>query len=299
MYRDTRQEGEMSKDTSIAWAKEVLKQLTLGAPAEMKGAIEQIAGYLVTLFASLREAGNIDDSDLMEQIGWVASLAAGGAHPMWPMWAGRHGVDSLVTVMNGGEFKLRDVAQSIGDLYRADGYHGGRFGLVGKMPGHLSGYMGTRLATEKSRDPALAMPELQEFVERLTSDEMPCLPGCKGYGITYTTRGPADQEEMKREGYSPLGFGRSKHNYLPAGAVDIHAISDGTETYKGDLIPDGKANWNMEHYRHAAEALGERMGLEWGGRWESADGPHFQVPSESFMNVGVPVADSIGGLGMR
>lgn len=43
-------------------------------------------------------------------------------------------------------------------------------------------------------------------------------------------------------------------------------------------IKDGKALWNNANWGYIG-LLGEKQGLEWGGRWTFKDYPHFQVPN--------------------
>jgi peptidoglycan L-alanyl-D-glutamate endopeptidase CwlK len=59
--------------------------------------------------------------------------------------------------------------------------------------------------------------------------------------------------------------GRSWHNFRLA--YDI-AIFDA----RGRYVEDG-SDWR---YQRAGE-IGERVGLEWGGRWSKPDASHFQV----------------------
>lgn len=45
------------------------------------------------------------------------------------------------------------------------------------------------------------------------------------------------------------------------------------------FVVDGKPSWRDDHPWEAIGMLGETLGLEWGGRWESfPDRPHFQYP---------------------
>lgn len=60
--------------------------------------------------------------------------------------------------------------------------------------------------------------------------------------------------------------GRSKHNHQPSSALDFC------------VLIAGKVSWHAAEYE-AAGAIGERLGLVWGGRWSSIkDYPHLEMP---------------------
>jgi hypothetical protein len=80
---------------------------------------------------------------------------------------------------------------------------------------------------------------------------------------TYRTR--AKQAEYKSMGkhYTRTGAGSSKHQYGLA----------------VDLVPivNGQAQWHNLHLWRKVGAIGERLGLRWGGRWRSPFDPgHFE-----------------------
>lgn len=53
-----------------------------------------------------------------------------------------------------------------------------------------------------------------------------------------------------------------------------------------DVVPveNGKLNWNSKMW-NIIGSLGERVGLEWGGRWKFIDKPHFQISGYSVKNL--------------
>lgn len=84
-------------------------------------------------------------------------------------------------------------------------------------------------------------------------------------------RGEKAQNEAFRTGNSKLKFPRSRHNSLPAEAVDV--------------VPyvNGKISWDADYYKplalhilHTAETLG--VPLTWGGNFKKfVDMPHFEL----------------------
>lgn len=57
----------------------------------------------------------------------------------------------------------------------------------------------------------------------------------------------------------------SRHGLVPAEAFDVC------------VMLNGKCLWSFNEYKVVGE-IGEKIGLIWGGRWESKDGPHLQQP---------------------
>jgi len=95
----------------------------------------------------------------------------------------------------------------------------------------------------------------------------------KGYNviITATYRSFAEQDALYAQGRTKPGQrvtnargGQSNHNYRVA----------------FDMCPldaAGKADWNNAAAFKALGAIGESVGLSWGGRWKSfPDMPHFE-----------------------
>lgn len=91
-------------------------------------------------------------------------------------------------------------------------------------------------------------------------------------------RGKAEQDAAVASGASRLRWPNSKHNSIPADAVDVAPLVGGV------------VSWDWAHYRALAplvrrewmamEDTGMTDGwrLEWGGDWQRfPDGPHWQV----------------------
>lgn len=117
-----------------------------------------------------------------------------------------------------------------------------------------------------SRDPSLIYPPLRErfdWIQREWDFVHPNLP--KPF-LTATYRNEADQEKAFNEGRSKAHYGQSLHNYIPCYAFDI--------AFKR---ADGSLDWGWNLFEMYG-ALGEKCGLEWGGRYPFKDGPHLQMP---------------------
>lgn len=120
-----------------------------------------------------------------------------------------------------------------------------------------------------TRDPAELDPDVRELALLL-------LKAAEERGIdlfiTGTYRTPAEQDALYAQGRTTPGHkvtnaraGWSWHGWRRA--FDV-AIRD----FPGDATPDDVYDgpWAL------VGALGEHLGLEWGGRWKTPDLPHFQ-----------------------
>ena len=121
--------------------------------------------------------------------------------------------------------------------------------------------------SDTSRDPADLHPLLRERWSWMEEEWKRAYPDAPKPFLTATYRGPDDQGKALREGKSKAPFGYSLHNFKPAYAFDVAFLGD-----------DGKADWSFPLFERMG-FMGERAGLEWGGRWPNlVDGPHFQLP---------------------
>jgi len=101
--------------------------------------------------------------------------------------------------------------------------------------------------------------------------------------LTCTYRSQAEQDALYAQGRTTPGrkvtwtrFSRHSNtiNGKPAAtAFDIAILSDGKPTW--DLKVDVNKD-SIPDYQNVGK-IGERLGLEWGGRWKSPDYPHFQL----------------------
>lgn len=122
-----------------------------------------------------------------------------------------------------------------------------------------------------TRDPAELDPDVRVLAAMLIDE-------CEQHGVdiflTGTYRTPAEQDALYAQGRTSQGRivtnargGWSWHNYRRAFDVAIR-------TFPGDPSPDDVYNgpWAL------VGALGEHLGLEWGGRWpHGPDLPHMQL----------------------
>lgn len=102
--------------------------------------------------------------------------------------------------------------------------------------------------------------------------------------LTCTYRSDDEQAELYAIGRSLPGKkvtnakpGESKHNKL-----DVKTGKPAAEAFDIAIIVDGKLNWDINHrvWQLAGE-VGERLGLEWAGRWTKfKEGPHFQLKQQ-------------------
>jgi peptidoglycan L-alanyl-D-glutamate endopeptidase CwlK len=102
--------------------------------------------------------------------------------------------------------------------------------------------------------------------------------------ITQGYRSKAEQDALYAQGRSKPGKivtnapgGHSYHNY--GLAFDIAVLN-----------PDGSINWNVDKNYYRVGALGQSLGLEWGGSWKKfPDYPHFQY------TFGLSIDDLLAG----
>lgn len=85
--------------------------------------------------------------------------------------------------------------------------------------------------------------------------------------VTSTTRTPSEQDRLCRTGYSRLCGDTSAHTM--GLAFDVALLGAGGPEWP--TTPEGRARWER------VGAIGESLGLVWGGRWPTPDWPHFQA----------------------
>lgn len=122
-----------------------------------------------------------------------------------------------------------------------------------------------------SRDLSVLHPELKQKITELAES---CLKEGLKIGIAETWRSVEEQDELYAQGRTKPGnivtYARgssysSMHQWYIA--FDFYR-NDGRGAYSND---DG--------FFSKIGAIGEKLGLEWGGRWTSpVDMPHFQLP---------------------
>jgi D-alanyl-D-alanine carboxypeptidase. len=120
-----------------------------------------------------------------------------------------------------------------------------------------------------SRDPMLLHPKVRAQHDALIVE---CQTRRILLGTTQTLRSFAEQGDLFAIGrtkpgrivtYAPAGY--SWHNWGLAFDVDI-------VSFLGDTTPHDLYDGPWQQ----VGAIGEKLGLEWGGRWKHADRPHFE-----------------------
>lgn len=116
-----------------------------------------------------------------------------------------------------------------------------------------------------SRDIKELIPEMQELYAAFNEQmEFAGIP----YIVTQTRRTPEEQAALYAQGRTKPGrivTWTLKSKHIEGKAFDI-AILDGK----------GKPTWDTKLYLKPG-AIGEEVGLEWGGSWQKKDYPHFQL----------------------
>lgn len=107
------------------------------------------------------------------------------------------------------------------------------------------------------------------LLARLDEAAIPCM-------IIQTLRTPSEQVVALATGHSWIQH--SKH--LDGNAIDICPYSE----YK--LHGDDKLDWNSDDpIWQRIGAIGESVGLKWGGRWKQRDVGHFELPDDEIVKV--------------
>lgn len=117
------------------------------------------------------------------------------------------------------------------------------------------------------------IPEVQEkfaaFAVRMAEAGIPFM-------LTCTRRTQSEQDALYAKGRTAPGpkvtwTRKSKH--IEGKAFDIAILKDGKPCWdvKVDVNRDAAADYEQ------AGAIGESVGLRWGGRFKSPDRPHFEV----------------------
>lgn len=129
-----------------------------------------------------------------------------------------------------------------------------------------------------SRDLTKAVPLLQEFFPLLKKRYEEIHPGCELF-VTHVDRTPVEQLHLFVQGRLPEfpgevvtwkdGFvGKSKHNDIPAEAIDVA------------VKVKGKVSWDPEYILKIGALvpdLGYAGRIKWGGVWSSKDLYHFEI----------------------
>lgn len=125
-----------------------------------------------------------------------------------------------------------------------------------------------------SRDEADLHPELRVRWHQCIAEWMKRYPRGPVAFLTCTYRDWADQDRCFDEHKSRARGGESIHNYKPSCALDF-----------AFRLEDGSLSWDNHLFLEMGE-IGEKYGLEWGGRWKRIhDGPHLQAPGYTWRDI--------------
>ncbi|HOL44628.1 MAG TPA: M15 family metallopeptidase [Methanothrix sp.] len=126
------------------------------------------------------------------------------------------------------------------------------------------------MASRKISD---CIPELQEkfaaFAVKMAEAGIPFM-------LTCTLRTQAEQDTLYAQGRTrpgPIVTWTRKSKHIEGRAFDIAILQDGKPVW------DVKVDVNADHIPDydQAGAIGESVGLKWGGRFKPPDRPHFEV----------------------
>lgn len=127
------------------------------------------------------------------------------------------------------------------------------------------------MSARSERNLATVRPDLQRVIRRAWM-----MRGNLDFEVICGHRGEKEQNEAFDNGHSQLFWPHSKHNKIPAEAVDVIPKP----------IPRTSEGWNEPEYLEKFDKLAhiiiaaanvEKVALEWGGRWPMQDLPHWEV----------------------
>jgi len=116
------------------------------------------------------------------------------------------------------------------------------------------------------RNLATVQPQLQrlgrELLRRLAAEGLV-------FKVTSGNRTQAEQDALYAQGRTtkgPVVTWTRKSRHIGGRAIDLTLFSGKNPV------------WESRHYDRAGK-VGEELGLVWGGRWKTADKPHFELPA--------------------
>ena len=120
------------------------------------------------------------------------------------------------------------------------------------------------------RDITHLSPEMLSLYQQWLAE---CADAGLSVKLITSWRDPADQDAAKAEGLSNAGAGQSPHNCCDAdGNPASKAFDFGVFDEDGNYVTDGKD----DRYTQAG-AIGEELGLVWGGSWHHPDFDHLEL----------------------
>ena len=130
-----------------------------------------------------------------------------------------------------------------------------------------------------SRDIKDLHPKVKVMAEKFLSE-------CKAAGLNVTIYSTYRDHESQNELYAQ---GRTKPGKVVTKAKGGDSFHNWKVAFDAAPIVNGSIPWNDAKLFEKMGAIGESVGLEWGGRWKFKDMPHFQFTG------GLSIADFKAG----
>lgn len=130
-----------------------------------------------------------------------------------------------------------------------------------------------------SRDIKDLHPKVKAMAEKFLSE-------CKTAGLNVTIYSTYRDHESQNDLYAQ---GRTKPGKVITKAKGGDSFHNWKVAFDAAPIVNGSIPWNDARLFEKMGAIGEKCGLEWGGRWKFKDMPHFQFTG------GLSIADFKAG----
>ena len=130
-----------------------------------------------------------------------------------------------------------------------------------------------------SRDIKDLHPKVKAMAENFLSE-------CKAAGLNVTIYSTYRDHESQNDIYAQ---GRTKPGKVVTKAKGGDSFHNWKVAFDAAPVVNGSIPWNDAKLFEKMGAIGESVGLEWGGRWKFKDMPHFQFTG------GLSIADFKAG----
>lgn len=117
-----------------------------------------------------------------------------------------------------------------------------------------------------SRDIKELHPKVKAMAEKFLDE-------CKQSGLNVTIYSTYRDHESQNDLYAQ---GRTKTGKVVTKAKGGDSFHNWRVAFDAAPIVNGSIPWNDAKLFERMGAIGEKVGLEWGGRWKFKDMPHFQ-----------------------
>lgn len=117
-----------------------------------------------------------------------------------------------------------------------------------------------------SRDIKELHPKVKVMAEKFIAE-------CKAAGLNVTIYSTYRDHESQNDLYAQ---GRTKAGKVVTKAKGGDSFHNWRVAFDAAPVVNGAIPWNDSNLFERMGAIGEKCGLEWGGRWKFKDMPHFQ-----------------------